>query len=170
MGMEFPNNRRKADDSYHALSRVREEFFFCSPLDASRRGDPMRTLPDHLLVFVGAGLGGALRHSANLASARLLGPDLPVSTFVVNVLGSLMVGCIAGYVAVRGSSSQGVQLFLTTGILGGFTTFSAFSLEAALLWERGQVASCLFFVSASVLFSIAGVFAGLSLVRLWHAV
>jgi CrcB protein len=71
---------------------------------------------------------------------------------------------------VRGHSSQPVQLFLTTGILGGFTTFSAFSLEAALLWERGQVLSCLLFVVASVLLSIIGVFAGLSLMRSWNAV
>ena len=88
----------------------------------------------------------------------------------MNVLGSLSVGCIAGYFAVRGHGSQAVQLFLTTGILGGFTTFSAFSLEAALLWERGQVVSCVLFVLASVLLSIAGVFAGLSLIRSWHAV
>jgi fluoride exporter len=60
-------------------------------------------------------------------------------------------------------------LFLATGILGGFTTFSAFSLEAALLWERGQVLSCIAFVLASVLLSIAAVFAGLALVRSWHA-
>lgn len=170
MGMEFPNNRREADDSYHALSRVREEFFFAPLSDSATRGDAMRTIHGYLLVFVGAGLGGALRHSANLMSVRLLGPDLPGSTFVVNVLGSLIVGGIAGYFAVRGHSSQPVQLFLTTGILGGFTTFSAFSLEAALLWERGQVLSCLLFVVASVLLSIIGVFAGLSLMRSWNAV
>jgi CrcB protein len=58
-------------------------------------------------------------------------------------------------------------LFLTTGILGGFTTFSAFSLEAALLWERGQVVACIAFVLASVLLSIGGVFAGLALTRSW---
>ena len=130
----------------------------------------MRTVYGYFLVFIGAGLGGALRHSTNLVSARLFGPDLPLSTLLVNVLGSLSVGCIAGYFAVRGHGSQAVQLFLTTGILGGFTTFSAFSLEAALLWERGQVVSCVLFVLASVLLSIAGVFAGLSLIRSWHAV
>jgi CrcB protein len=130
----------------------------------------MRIVHGYLLVFLGAGVGGVLRHVANLVSARLVGPDLPLSTLLVNVLGSLSIGCIAGYFAVRGHGSQPVQLFLTTGILGGFTTFSAFSLEAALLWERGQVFSCILFVVSSVIFSIAGVFAGLSLIRSWHAV
>lgn len=130
----------------------------------------MRTVYGYFLVVMGAGLGGALRHSANLASARFFGPDLPVSTLLVNVLGSLTVGGIAGYFAVRGHASQAVQLFLTTGILGGFTTFSAFSLEAALLWERGQVIGCVLFVLASVMLSITGVFGGLSLMRWWHAV
>lgn len=127
----------------------------------------MRTAYGFLLVFIGAGLGGALRHTANLASARLIGPDLPVGTLFVNVVGSLSVGCIAGYFVVRGHSSQTLQLFLMTGILGGFTTFSAFSLEAALLWERGQVVACIAFVLASVLLSIGGVFAGLALARTW---
>jgi len=119
----------------------------------------------YVLVFLGAGLGGALRHLVNLTSTRLFGPDLPVSTFVVNVVGSLGIGCIAGYFATRGHSSQQLQLFLTTGILGGFTTFSAFSLEAALLWERGQLAAFTIFVLASVVLSIAGVFGGLALAR-----
>ena len=128
----------------------------------------MKTVYGYLLVFVGAGLGGSLRHAFNVASARLLGPDLPLSTLVVNVLGSFSIGCIAGYFAVRGHGSQSLQLFLTTGILGGFTTFSAFSLEAALLWERGQVTSFAVFVLASVVLSIAAVFAGLAIVRSWH--
>ena len=128
----------------------------------------MRTIYGSLLVFCGAGIGGALRHLFNLASARVFGPDLPLSTLVVNVVGSFSIGCIAGYFAVRGHGSQSLQLFLTTGIVGGYTTFSAFSLEAALLWERGQVASFFVFVSASVVLSIAAVFAGLALVRSWH--
>jgi CrcB protein len=125
----------------------------------------MRATYGYVLVFLGAGLGGTLRHTVNLITARLVGPDLPVGTLLVNVLGSLCVGAIAGYFALRGQGSHNLQLFLTTGILGGFTTFSAFSLEAALLWERGQVLGCVVFVVGSVLLSIAGVFAGLALVR-----
>lgn len=128
----------------------------------------MSTIYGYVVVFLGAGLGGALRHSVNLASRRLVGPDLPVSTLLVNVLGSLSVGVIAGHFAVRGHGSQPVQLFLVTGILGGFTTFSAFSLEAALLWERGQILSCAVYGLVSVILSIAAVFGGLALVRSWH--
>ena len=102
---------------------MREEFFVGPQLDSTEKGKLMRTAYGFLLVFIGAGLGGALRHTANLASARLIGPDLPVSTLFVNVVGSLSVGCIAGYFVVRGHGSQTLQLFLTTGSLGGFTTF-----------------------------------------------
>jgi CrcB protein len=123
----------------------------------------MRTLQGYLLVFLGAGLGGMLRHMANLASLRLVGPDLPAGTLVVNVLGSLAIGALAGYLAMRGHGTQAVHLFLATGILGGFTTFSAFSLEAALLWERGRILHCVAFVMASVTLSVAAVFAGLAL-------
>lgn len=125
----------------------------------------MRAPYGYVLVFLGAGLGGTLRHTVNLITTRLVGPDLPVGTLLVNVLGSLCVGAIAGYFALRGQGSHNLQIFLTTGVLGGFTTFSAFSLEAALLWERSQVLGCVVFVVASVLLSIAGVFAGLALVR-----
>ena len=130
----------------------------------------MRTASGFLLVFIGAGLGGALRHAANLASVRLYGPDLPLSTLFVNVIGALSVGYIAGYFVTRGHGSQPLQLFLTTGMLGGFTTFSAFSLEAALLWERGQIVACAAFVVTSVVLAIGGVFAGLALARVWPAV
>ena len=130
----------------------------------------MNTLYAYLVVFLGAGLGGMLRHSVNLVSPRLFGLDLPVGTLLVNLTGSFMLGVIAGLFASRGHPSHNLQLFLTTGMLGGFTTFSAFSLEAALLWQRGQVASCLLYVLASVVLSVVGVFAGLALVRLHPAV
>jgi CrcB protein len=123
-----------------------------------------------LVVFLGAGLGGMLRHSVNQVSPRIFGLDLPVGTLLVNLTGSFMLGVIAGLFASRGHPSHNLQLFLTTGMLGGFTTFSAFSLEAALLWQRGQLLPCLLYVLASVVLSIVGVFAGLALVRLHPAV
>jgi len=128
----------------------------------------MRVLYGYILVFLGAGVGGSARHLANQVTLRAFGPNLPVGTVFVNVVGSLCIGMLAGYFAFRGHGQQQLQLFLTTGVLGGFTTFSAFSLEAALLWERGQLLSCFVFVAVSVILSIAAVFAGLALAR-WSA-
>ena len=122
----------------------------------------------YLLVFFGAGIGGMLRHSVNRASLHVIGPDLPLGTLLVNVTGSLALGMVAGFFAARGHGSPGLQLFLATGILGGYTTFSAFSLEAALLWQRGQLLGCALYVLGSVLLSVSGVFAGLALVRQSH--
>ena len=120
-----------------------------------------------LLVFVGAGLGGALRHAVNLASARAFGHAFPWGTLVVNVLGSLFMGALAGWLAFRAAEgwSQPIRLFLATGILGGFTTFSAFSLDAVLLWERGDAVLAGVYAGASVGLSIAGLALGLALVR-----
>ena len=75
------------------------------------------------------------------------------------------MGLIAGYLAFRGEASQSWRLFLMTGILGGYTTFSAFSLDAALLYERGEIGLAALYVAGSVVLSIAGLFAGLALVR-----
>ena len=86
----------------------------------------------YLLVFVGGGLGASLRHFINLMCARLFGTGFPWGTFLINITGSTVMGLIAGYLAFRGGASQHWRLFLMTGILGGYTTFSAFSLDAAL--------------------------------------
>jgi CrcB protein len=119
----------------------------------------------YLLVFFGGGLGAALRHGVNLTAARMLGTAFPWGTFFVNVTGSMLMGVLAGYFAFKGDASQHWRLLLTTGVLGGYTTFSAFSLDAALLYERGEVSLAVLYVLASVLLSIAGLFAGLYLVR-----
>ena len=124
-------------------------------------------MPPILIVFLGAGIGGALRHLVNLGCLRACGPDFPVGTMVINILGSGLMGLIAGYFAVRAQESwaQPARLFLTTGILGGFTTFSAFSLDAALLYERGDIGMAAFYVIGSVVISIAALFFGLALAR-----
>ncbi|WP_134499518.1 fluoride efflux transporter CrcB [Microvirga pakistanensis] len=121
----------------------------------------------YLLVFLGAGIGGALRHGVNVACARMCGTAFPWGTLTVNVVGSLLMGAIAGWLAFKAGEgwSQPLRLFLTTGILGGFTTFSAFSLDAALLWERGEAGLALGYVAASVILSIASLAAGLAFVR-----
>ena len=92
----------------------------------------------YLIVFLGGGIGAALRHGVNIASARLLGTGFPYGTLTVNVVGSLAMGLLTAYFAFKGDASQHWRLFLTTGMLGGFTTFSAFSLDVALLYERGE--------------------------------
>jgi CrcB protein len=118
-----------------------------------------------LIVFLGGGLGAALRHGVNLASARLLGTAFPYATLFENVTGSLVMGLLAGYFAFRGDASQSWRLFLTTGILGGYTTFSAFSLDAVLLYHRGELGLAALYVVASVALAIGGLFAGLALMR-----
>ena len=120
-----------------------------------------------LLVFVGAGIGGVLRHGVNLVSPRWFGTGFPAGTMLINVLGSALMGVIAGWLAFKTQAgwSQHVRLFLTTGILGGFTTFSAFSLDAVLLWERGEAGLAAAYVVGSVVLSLVALFAGLALVR-----
>jgi len=119
----------------------------------------------YLFVFLGAGIGGALRHGVNLAAARLFGSGVPAGTFAVNVLGSFVMGLLAGYFAYRTGINQHVRLFLTTGILGGFTTFSTFSLDTALLVERHAFALAAGYVIGSVGLGLAGLFFGLALFR-----
>ena len=118
-----------------------------------------------LIVFLGGGLGAALRHGVNLAAARIIGGAFPYATLIENVTGSLVMGLLAGYFAFAGTVPQHWRLFLTTGILGGYTTFSAFSLDVALLYERGEPGIAAFYVIASVALSIGGLFAGLALMR-----
>lgn len=120
---------------------------------------------NYLIVFVGGGVGSMLRHGVNVSAARLAGTAFPCGTLAVNVTGSLVMGLFAGYFAFRGDASQSWRLFLMTGILGGYTTFSAFSLDTALLYERGETALALAYVLASVGLSVLGLFAGLALAR-----
>ena len=120
---------------------------------------------NYLLVFVGGGIGSTLRHIVNVVCPRFLGTNFPYHTFIINISGSTIMGLIAGYLAFRGDASQSWRLFLMTGILGGYTTFSAFSLDAALLYERGEIGLAALYVVGSVVLSIAGLFAGLALVR-----
>ncbi|MDI4236358.1 MULTISPECIES: fluoride efflux transporter CrcB [unclassified Bradyrhizobium] len=119
----------------------------------------------YVLVFVGAGIGGALRHGVNLSTARTFGTGFPYGTLTVNVVGSLVMGLLAGYFAFRGEAAQTWRLFLTTGILGGFTTFSSFSLDTALLYERGELGLTLLYVAVSFACSVGALFVGLWAVR-----
>jgi fluoride exporter len=118
-----------------------------------------------LIVFLGGGVGAALRHGVNIAMARWLGTAFPYATLTENVTGSLVMGLFAGYFAFAGEVPQHWRLLLTTGFLGGYTTFSAFSLDTALLYERGELGLAALYVALSVALSIGGLFAGLAIVR-----
>ena len=118
-----------------------------------------------LIVFLGGGIGSMLRHGVNVLSARWLGTGFPYGTLTVNVTGSIVMGLLAGYFAFKGEATQSWRLFLMTGVLGGYTTFSAFSLDAILLYERGQIGQALAYVAGSGAVSIFGLFAGLMLIR-----
>jgi CrcB protein len=120
-----------------------------------------------LLVFLGAGLGGSLRHGVNLVALRHAAGDFPIGTLFINVAGSFVMGALAAWFALKGgqSATQPLRLFLMTGVLGGFTTFSAFSLETISMWERGEAAGAAAYVAASVVLSLIGLVAGMALVR-----
>jgi CrcB protein len=120
---------------------------------------------NYLLVFIGGGLGSCLRHTVNVICPRLLGNHFPYHTFIINITGSTIMGLIAGYLAFKGDAAQSWRLFIMTGILGGYTTFSAFSLDAGLLYERGELALAAAYVLGSVVLSIIGLFAGLAIIR-----
>jgi CrcB protein len=118
-----------------------------------------------LVVFVGGGLGSMLRHGVNLLAARIGGIGFPFGTLAANITGCFVMGLFAGYFAFRGDASQTWRLFLMTGMLGGYTTFSAFSLDALLLYERGEAGLAALYVASSVALALAGVMLGMALTR-----
>lgn len=119
----------------------------------------------YFIVFVGGGLGAALRHGVNRGALALFGPAFPYGTLLVNVIGALLMGALAELFLMKSGLSQEFKLFLTTGLLGGFTTFSAFSLEAGLMWQRSDYATLAAYAVGSVVLSIAALFLGMAAVR-----
>ncbi|MBO0344800.1 fluoride efflux transporter CrcB [Roseibium sp. CAU 1637] len=119
-----------------------------------------------LLVMLGGGIGAGGRHLFGLVALRLLGGGFPFGTLGVNVVGSLVMGLFIGWMAKTDMGGlQDLRYFFATGLLGGFTTFSSFSLDTVFLWERGDTVLALAYVALSVALSIAAVFAGLMLMR-----
>lgn len=118
-----------------------------------------------LWIAAGGAIGSSLRHLVNVFANRMLGADFPWGTIIVNVLGSFSMGVLISLMALRWSASQDMRAFLTTGILGGFTTFSAFSLDFAVLIERRAIDLAFYYAAASVLLSLIAIFAGLWLTR-----
>ncbi|GAB4272347.1 MAG: fluoride efflux transporter CrcB [Pararhodobacter sp.] len=114
-------------------------------------------------VALGGALGASGRYLTGVAAMRLMGPGFPWGTLAVNIAGSFLMGVLV--VVLGHFSGNRFAPFLMTGVLGGFTTFSAFSLDALTLWERGQQALAAGYVAASVLLSLAAIVAGLTLAR-----
>jgi len=119
-------------------------------------------------IAAGGASGAVLRHVSNQGVASILGASFPYGTMAVNIAGSFAMGLLIGIFSHIWQAPQEIKLFLTTGLLGGFTTFSAFSLDAVLLYERGAWISAGFYVSASVLGALAALVAGLTIIR-WVA-
>jgi CrcB protein len=118
-----------------------------------------------VFVFVGGGVGALARYAMASAIGRFTHDGFPWGTLAVNILGGFVMGVLVELMALKWSVSQEIRLLLTTGLLGGFTTFSAFSLETAGMIERGDWSTAALYVAASVAGSVAALFAALALIR-----
>ena len=118
-----------------------------------------------LLVMIGGGIGAGTRQLVNMGAMRLWGPDFPWGTMIINITGSFVMGAFIELLARRFGASNELRMFVATGILGGYTTFSSFSLDFAALWERGAALPALAYVLASVVGGILALFAAFWLVR-----
>jgi CrcB protein len=122
-----------------------------------------------LYVALGGAIGASCRHLLGGLSLRVMGPGFPWGTLAANVLGGLLMGALVGWLALKGSQIEGgvanLRLFLGVGILGGFTTFSAFSLDAVLMIEKKAYGLAFGYISASVVLSILALFIGLIISR-----
>jgi fluoride exporter len=122
-------------------------------------------LVGYLLVFIGGGLGSMARYGLSAFGMRLVGQGFPWPTLVINILGSALMGALMGWLATQGSAPQSLRLFIATGVLGGFTTFSTFSLETVLLYERGQGGLAIAYVAASVAVGVGALVLAMRLAR-----
>ena len=118
-----------------------------------------------LLVASGGAIGATMRYLSGVAFTRFFGASLPYGTFFVNIAGAFLMGAFITYLAKSIPTSMELRQFVAVGILGGFTTFSAFSLELVNMIERAQIATAFIYVIASVLLSVAAVFLGIFIVR-----
>ncbi len=118
-----------------------------------------------LLVMLGGAVGALGRYQFGRLTGHLFGLGFPYGTLGVNVIGGLVMGMLAGWLARFGHGGEPIRLLLAVGVMGGFTTFSSFSLEIVLMMERGQIALAGFYAAISVVASVAALFAGLTLMR-----
>jgi fluoride exporter len=121
-----------------------------------------------LLAAAGGALGSSARYLVNVGAGRLFGMGFPWGTLTVNIVGCFIMGLLVGLGATRLTISEEARVFLATGVLGGFTTFSAFSADFALLAMRKNYGLATLYLTGSVGLSLLAVFAGLYLIRAWH--
>ena len=122
-------------------------------------------MPMIIWVAAGGAIGAAGRYLVNVWTGRLLGTGFPWGTLTVNVVGSFAMGALITFMALKWSTSQEMRAFLTTGVFGGFTTFSAFSLDFATLYERKEFGIAALYAAGSVGVSLIAIFAGMAVVR-----
>jgi fluoride exporter len=118
-----------------------------------------------LAVALGGAIGSVARYLVGITSGKLFGLDFPWGTLIINIAGSFLIGAFVESFALKWDLPQVARVFLTVGICGGFTTFSTFSLDSYLLMDRGELWAAFAYVAGSVVLSIAGLFAGLQMVR-----
>jgi fluoride exporter len=118
-----------------------------------------------ILATLGGAIGSGARHLVNISLTRALGPAFPWATLTVNVVGSFLMGFLVDIIMRRFGGSPEMRTFLATGILGGFTTFSAFSLDISTLLARDEILTALIYILASVAISLLALYAGLALSR-----
>lgn len=116
-------------------------------------------------IALGGGLGAVGRYAVGAGALAVFGPGFPLGTLLANVIGGFLMGVVVEAGALKFSYSPELRAFLTVGLLGGFTTFSAFSLESALMMERGEWGLAFIYIVGSAVLAIAALFAGLWLVR-----
>lgn len=120
----------------------------------------------HLIIVASGGaVGACLRYLTGVYALRLMGASFPWGTLVVNVLGSFLMGLVAEYIVRKLGAGNEMRLLIMTGLLGGYTTFSAFSLDAVLMLERGAFSGAAAYIAANVIGSIAALMLGLMLAR-----
>lgn len=118
-----------------------------------------------VLVAFGGAVGSVFRYLVGVWAVRLFGPSFPWGTFAVNVVGSFFIGLMVEMIARRFDASAEMRVFIVTGIIGGFTTWSSFTLDTMVLLERGAALSAFAYLAGSLVISFAAVFAGLALGR-----
>ena len=118
-----------------------------------------------LWIALGGAIGAVLRHAMNIGVAKVAGSDFPWHTMLINISGSFVMGLLIAPMALRWNVTNEVRAFLTTGILGGYTTFSAFSLDFAVLVERKAYALAGAYALGSVVLSLAAIIAGMAMAR-----